>query len=221
MEQNNKFFVYDSYVFAFKNALANARIITLAYITWLAVLIPLAIITGLSYRTCFAMLPSIGVTWKPLAHQLLQTSSVMMLLLILITLLVAAWITISLVQIVLRIYKTGEAYFSDLFPSPWLIIKAYISFIILIPIALLGLILFIVPGLYFIIRSWFYMYALVEGEGIFEAFSTSFRITHGKEWQIFSLLVIGGALATVTMFFGIFIWALSSIYVYRLLKKGS
>ena len=63
------------------------------------------------------------------------------------------------------------------------------------------------------------MYALVDGEGVFEALSTSFRLTQGRGWQIFSLMIMSGAIITVTIFFGGPILMLSNAYVYRQLKK--
>ncbi len=223
MEQNNKFFVYDSYVFAFKNALANARIFTISYATWLVALIPLTIVFFSMNRALLALLPTAPrANWRELiAAHLLPTSGIMLLAWILIFFLLSAWITVGFVRISLRIHDTGEAHWADLFPSPWLIIKALVAFIIFIPITLLGFILFIVPGIYFIIRAWFYIYALVEGEGVFEALSTSFRLTQGRGWQIFSLMIMSTAIAAITMFFGGPILMVSNAYVYRLLKKDA
>jgi len=222
MEQNNKFFVYDSYVFAFKNALANARIFTISYVTWLVALIPLAIIGLIMNRALLALLPMAGANLKQLiVTHLLQTSGMMILTTVLIFLLLLSWISAGFVRVGLRIHDTGEADISTLFPSPLLVLKLFISMIMIICIALLGFILFVLPGVYFCIRAWFYMYALVEGEGIFEALSTSFRITRGKVWQIFPLLIMSSIIAAITIFFGSFICVLSNAYVYRLLKKDA
>lgn len=225
MEQNNKFFIYDSYVFAFKNALANARIFTISYVTWLVALIPFATIAFVMNRKLFfmsqIMLSAPSAPLLDLARAAVKSSVVTLLATIIIVLLLTAWITVGFVRIGLHIHDTGSANFTDLFPSPWLIIKACIAFIIFIPITLLGLICFIAPGLYFAVRAWFYIYALVEGEGIFESLSTSFRLTRGKEWQIFSLMIMSAAITTITLFFGGPILIVSNTYVYRLLKKGA
>ena len=39
MEQKNKFFVYDSYIFAFKNTLAQVRVFALSYLSFIAALL--------------------------------------------------------------------------------------------------------------------------------------------------------------------------------------
>ena len=222
MEQNNKFFVYDSYVFAFKNALANVRIFTLAYFTWFVALLPLAIVGLIMNRALLALLPMAGANLKQLiVTHLLQTSGMMILTTVLIFLLLLSWISVGFVRIGLRIHDTGEANISTLFPSPLLVLKIFIGMIMILCIAFIGFILFIVPGVYFCIRAWFYMYALVEGEGIFEALSTSFRITRGKGWQIFPLLIMSSIIAAITIFFGSFICVLSNAYAYRLLKKDA
>jgi len=224
MEQNSRFFIFDSFVFAFKNALANARIFTIAYISFFIANIPLVIILGFSFRALFTLGPIMGAgaNWKELLTlQLLQTSGWILLGEVLIGLLLSAWITAGLVRIALRIHDTGEASFSDLFPSLWIIIKLLIANIIFILITVLGFILLFIPGLYFMIRGMFYIYALVEGEGLFEAFSTSFRLTRGKGWQLFALLIMSLAIIKVTLFFGGPIILLSYVYIYRQLKKGA
>ena len=124
-----------------------------------------------------------------------------------------------MVRIGFRIHDTGTADLSAIFPSPWLIIKVTIGTLLFICTALLGLLLFVLPGIYFLVRAWFYLYAIIDGDGIFEAFSTSFRITRGKGWQIYALLIIAGILGPVTWVFGGFVIVLSSAYIYRLLKK--
>lgn len=231
MEQNNRFFVYDSYVFAFKNALANVRIFFMAYLIWLIALIPLAIIAFVMNRALFTTNQTmLALSSSPLSGlarasfivtSMIQSSGVMMLATVLIGLLILGWISAGFVRIGLRIHDTGEAHISDIFPSPLLIIKAVIGIMLFMFIALLGFICFIVPGIYFLIRAWFYMYALVEGDGIFEAFSTSFRITRDKGWQLLPLLILSGTIAKVTMFFGGPILVLSNAYIYRLLKKSA
>lgn len=217
MEEQNKFFVFDSYVFALKNALANARIFTLSYLIWLGALILSAIILVLIPRTV-GLFPVTIEDWR---HLIINTPFSIKAVGILFLMLLLSWFTAGSIRIALRIHDTGGAHVRDLFPSPWLIIKTYLGLILFMTAWMLCFILLIVPGIYFAVRAWFYWYALVDGEGIFEAFSTSFRITRSKGWQIFSLFLLSSAFTKITLFFGIPIVLLSSSYAYRLLKKNT
>ena len=93
-------------------------------------------------------------------------------------------------------------------------------------VVLIGLVLFIVPGIYFYTKYWFalYIYADKKG-GIMEAFAESAKLTDGVKMQLFFLgivqllIVFAGLLA---LFVGLFVAIpmnyLSDFYVYRKLQ---
>lgn len=92
---------------------------------------------------------------------------------------------------------------------------------------LIGLLIFIFPGIYFTTKYWFAPYIYVDKRtGVIESFKESAKLTQGIKWQLFRLgllqilIQIGGVLALlVGLFIAIPINYLSDIYVYRKLSK--
>ncbi len=90
----------------------------------------------------------------------------------------------------------------------------------------LGLVLFIIPGIYLGIKYFFAVYIYVDKKtGIMESFKKSGKITQGAKWQLFgfgllSLLIIaGGALVfLVGLLVAIPVVYLAQIHVYRKLS---
>ncbi len=220
MKTNNKFFVYDSYVFAFKNFLAHIRTFVIASLVWIAVFIPIIILTVVICKSLFASLPMAamaGATWQETVLPYFASHKIMILLCVILMLLFFAWVGIGIARLSLRIYDEGKFSMQDLFPSPLLIIKAFLAMIGFFLIMLLGLIFFVIPGIYWIVRAYLFLFALVEGEGIFESFATSFRITRNKEWQILGQFLVNTVLSKVFIFFS-FMGLLSNAYLYRYLQ---
>lgn len=92
---------------------------------------------------------------------------------------------------------------------------------------LVGLLFFIVPGIYIATKYWFAVYIYVNKRtGVLESFVESAKLTQGIKWQLFllgllqTLVVIAGALALlVGLFIAIPINHLSDIYIYRKLSE--
>lgn len=91
-----------------------------------------------------------------------------------------------------------------------------------------GVVLFIVPGIYFAIKYAFYMYAIIDkNAGILESFSESAKLTHDAKWELFGLAVLTGALNSfAASAFGIGLLIISPLitlvwtYVYRKLDEA-
>ena len=93
-------------------------------------------------------------------------------------------------------------------------------------IVLVGLALFVVPGVIFIIKFGFYKYLLVDKEcGIIESFKGSASITDGVKWHLFFffvLLIIFSSIASSVIlgaFLVVPIFALAQVYAYRELRS--
>ncbi len=70
-------------------------------------------------------------------------------------------------------------------------------------ISAIGAIFFLLPGIFFAIKLFFYAYIiLIEGEGIFGSLSKSWQIVKGNWWRLFGFLFL----------FGIIIMVLASIF---------
>ncbi len=224
MEANNKFVLYDAYVFAFKNALAHVRIFTLAFFTFFAVTLPIALSILFITKSLPAVLSGAALTkeyWQAWIISNFATSFGIGLILVTIILLLLSWIVMTIVRISLAIHDTGTAGFKEIVPDLFILIKVFFGTLIHFFVMILGFICFIIPGIYWIIRSWFYLYAIIEGRGIMQAFSTSFSLTKNKEWYIFTQLVASGALGSAIAFLAAPIVILSNTYLYRELSKES
>lgn len=108
-----------------------------------------------------------------------------------------------------------------------LFFKFLLAMVLYYLIVAAGLILFIVPGYYFMIKYQFVLYLIVDkGMDVVPAFNMSSQITKGVKWQLlfFDLLigviVLAGILLFFVGFFVAFPTALfASIFVYRKLSS--
>lgn len=90
-----------------------------------------------------------------------------------------------------------------------------------------GLVLFIVPGIYFATKYWFALYIFIDKrKGIMESFTQSAKLTEGIKLKLFllgilqQLIIAAGLLALlVGLFVAIPINALSDFYLYRKLEQ--
>lgn len=132
--------------------------------------------------------------------------------------------------ILLKIVDNKKTKIKDLFSyfNAGLLFKFFIISLLYGLIVFFGLILLIIPGIYFGIKYWFALYIFVDKQtGILESFKLSAKLTKNVKWQLFKLcllqmlIVVAGFLA---LFVGLLIaWPvnyLSDFYVYRKLSSA-
>lgn len=110
-----------------------------------------------------------------------------------------------------------------------LFFKFLLAIVLYSLIVTVGFVLFIVPGIYFMIKYQFVLYLIVDKNmDVAQAFSTSSQITNGVKWQLFFFdLLIGIIILAGILFFGIGIFAafptalVAVAYVYRKLSSGA
>lgn len=119
----------------------------------------------------------------------------------------------SLVSLMLRIYyiKFSLAYFDGIphtstlqtFKLSFFLIPAiFVANLLYLLASLFGFLLFIIPGIIFMLTYYFYEYFIVSGQvGFFEAFSESQRITRGYRLQLMGIII----------FFSILSFSISSL----------
>lgn len=96
-------------------------------------------------------------------------------------------------------------------------------------IVVLGMLFFIVPGIYLAIRYGFYWYAILDGhKSLGAAFAESARITHGVKWKLvlfvftaFGVSILGVLLLGVGILVAIPLISLASVHLYRVLLAQS
>jgi len=132
-------------------------------------------------------------------------------------------ISMGLIKIALRFCDQEKGKFSDLFTSYPLFFKYLFSAILYGLIVLGGLILLIIPGIIWAIQFHFYDYFIVDkGVGPIEALKRSSAITKGVKWDLFSFILILGAinfLGALAFFVGLFITIpitmIAEAFIYR------
>ena len=100
----------------------------------------------------------------------------------------------------LKLAKGEHAVYADIVPPARLIWWYVCASILAGLIVVLGLILLIIPGIYFVLRYSMVRFAILEGAGITESLGKSAKMTEGVKWHLLGffavmiLLNIAGAL---------------------------
>ncbi len=141
---------------------------------------------------------------------------------------IATWVLqlvigMGLIRIALTFCDNEKGRFSDLFSQYRLFFKYLFGSILYTLIVLGGLILLIIPGIYFGIRFCFYHYFIVDKKvGVIESLKRSWRITEGSVWNLFLfnlLLVIINLLGVLCLLVGLFatipVTMMATAFVYR------
>ncbi len=146
------------------------------------------------------------------------------------TTIVSMIISLGMINTLLKFVATGKASFSDLFSEFTnfkLVINYIIGSIIVGLIVIGGLILLIIPGLYFAIRLNLFVYYIVDKNlGYMEAVKASWSATKGNvlNLMIFGTLSLGvillGLLALIVgLLVAIPVISLAGIYVYKKISQ--
>ncbi len=108
-------------------------------------------------------------------------------------------------KIVLKLAYGEEASFKDLFSCTHLLLRYIGASLLYGVIVAVGLFLFIVPGVLWALKFFFYSYFIVDEEaGIIGSFKKSAALTKGSRWNLlFLFLVIGGINMLGAFLFGV------------------
>lgn len=129
-------------------------------------------------------------------------------------------------RIMLDMYDTNASSLRRLFSCFHMVPQAFIAGIMLMIIVAVGLVLLIVPGIYWLIRFRFFPYFIIDkNAGIIESLKQSWHATNGQEWHIFSLMIVSTTFYGITLSAGMMgvlvmpIMAMAYTFAYR--KMGS
>ena len=147
----------------------------------------------------------------------------------LIGLVLSLIIVLGLIKISLNFCDNLKSEIFDLFSQYRLVFRYLFAFILYVLICSLGLIFFIIPGIYFGIRFIFFDYFIVDKESkIIESLRKSWQITKGSVWNLFLfyLLLVGiNLLGAICLFIGLFATIpttmIARAFVYRKLLSQS
>ena len=114
-----------------------------------------------------------------------------------------------------------EPQFSAYMSHPSKIVNYLIADLLFSLLLIVGLICFIIPGIYLYLRFQFFAQFIVdENAGIIESLKKSWNLTEGHELSLFLLiLIIGVVLFLVGLLVAYPLVIMSQCYVYRLLNR--
>lgn len=148
-----------------------------------------------------------------------------------ITWLLGIVVSLGMIRIALKFVDGKKAELSDLISgtSPQLMLRYVGASILFYIIVILGLIIFVIPGIYLAIKFNYFQYFLVDqNTGVLDAFRKSSEITKGIKIDLFlfgillGLVTLAGALALlVGLLWAIPTSMLAAAYVFRKLQAQS
>ncbi|TET06858.1 hypothetical protein E3J79_00665 [Candidatus Dependentiae bacterium] len=157
--------------------------------------------------------------WPPIL-MLVAKYFIILLIFLAILLFVGIGIYLGFIRLVLTLHDTGKSSVNLLFSCFGLVQKGFLAGIIYFFIVAIGLILLVVPGIYFGLRLIFFPYFIVDkNAGIIDSLRRSFKITEDHGWPLFGLLllipVISQLPGMLGLFFGTSFVATVLSYTYR------
>jgi uncharacterized membrane protein len=134
---------------------------------------------------------------------------------------------LGLIKISLKFCDNKEPKFSDLISQYKLVFRYFVASILQGLIVIFGFLLFIIPGIIFLIRFRFYNYLIVDKNSkIVESLEKSWEITKGNTWNLFLFYLLLGLINILGVFaliIGLF-WSIptamiAEAFVYRKLSS--
>jgi len=140
-----------------------------------------------------------------------------------ISFLIAIFASISIITAVLKISAGEKVAFKNLFEKYNVVLQYLVASILYCIMVVLGLILFIFPGIYLALKFQFFRFLVVEkGMGPIEALRDSGRMAKGNIWNLFKLISVLAAINLLgALIFGIGLLVtipmtiLALVYVYK------
>lgn len=121
---------------------------------------------------------------------------------------------LGLIKIMLDMYDHGKAEIKTLFSQGHLVFRFVAASLLFGLLVGIGMAFFVIPGIYFLCRYFFFNYAMVDKNlGVLEAFQESSRLTEGARWQILGLSIISWFINMVPLL--AFATLLAAVYAYR------
>ena len=154
---------------------------------------------------------------------------VVTIILYVIGLLLGIFIQMSIVNITLRLNRGGEPDFKDMYSAYRYFGKFLLAAILYGLLVLAGLILFVIPGIYWAIKYHFFGYFVIEQNmDPLAALKRSGEITKGSKWMLLILFIafvgitfVGAILCGIGLLFSTPIVVMATVFAYRQLLETS
>ena len=143
--------------------------------------------------------------------------------------LISIFASISMLTVLLMIHAGKKPDVKNLFDKYNIVLQYLVASVLYCLIVVIGLILFIIPGVYFALKYQFYRFLVVEkGLGPVEALKESGRITKGNIWKLLwffwamvGLNILGAIALLIGLFVTIPITLFAYVFVYHKLLAGA
>jgi hypothetical protein len=119
----------------------------------------------------------------------LQSAPALNFLLSLLFTVVGVVLGTGLLVITLKIAKGQAVSYRDIVPPLELVWWVFLASILVGVLVIAGLILLVIPGIYFALRFAMVKYAVVDGARVLESFQMSTKMTDGHKWQLLLLFI--------------------------------
>ncbi len=128
--------------------------------------------------------------------------------------LLITFLNLGFTKIQLELRARGKSSIKTLFSQGDLLFRGWAANFLFALLVGLGTSCFIIPGIYFACRFYFYGYALVDKRlGVFEAFREAARLSEGARWALFGLSAINIVLNMLP--FAMIVTSLAQVYAYN------
>ncbi len=137
--------------------------------------------------------------------------------------LVGIFAGVSILTVLFKIYDSGEASIHDIFSKYRIVLQYLVASVLYTAMVLAGLVLLVIPGVYWAVKYQFYKLFIVDKEmGPIEALRESGKITKGNMWNLIFLLLVlmglnlfGAIIFGIGLFITIPVTLLAYIFVYK------
>ena len=127
---------------------------------------------------------------------------------------IGVFLHLGFTKVLLDLYENGTSSIKTLFSQGHLLLRAFVANILFSLLICLGMAFFIIPGIYFLVRYYFYFTAMVDKNlGIVASFEESSRLTAGARWTILGLAIVCTLIGIIP--FLVFVAALANVYAYK------
>ena len=137
---------------------------------------------------------------------------------------VYVFLELGAVRIALDIYDKNSSKLSQLFPQLSKAWTAFLAFILYVAICMVGLLFFIVPGIFFIVMFSLYEYVIIDqNKGAIESLRESYRLVSKHKMSVFILVCMLTLLYLVSgplLIFMVMIGKLIYAFVYKRVKSS-
>jgi len=222
---NKKISIYDLLIFGIKSTLSNIRLFILSMITFFSIILVSLGIGGLLInKTCnsntLTQMASCQKVFQRISLLFSGSNKFVLIFFLLLFLVVTSGLAIGFFKMSLELYEKGKSNVSVLFSCFHLVPKVFVASLIVLIVILLGLILFIIPGIILILRLRYFMWFLIDkNTGIIESLRKSYYATRGFTWEILGLSIVSIVIPKLLSIFAFPVTMMTEVAMYKKLSE--